>query len=409
MPYSSIEAKPIGYLCQIIDCEHKTAPYVEKSEFLVVRTSNVRNGQLVMDDMKFTTEAGYREWTERAVPEYGDVLFTREAPAGETCLVPQNTNVCMGQRMVLLRPRRKVADPFFLSQILATEKCKFSIKRLSIGSTVSRINISDIKSLRVAAPPLPEQKKIAQILSTWDQAITATERLLENSQQRKRALMQQLLTGKKRLPGFEGEWETIELGSLGSTYSGLSGKTKEDFGAGEPFVTYMSVFSDGALRVDRFDRVRLSDSEFQNKVQYGDILFTTSSETPEEVGMTSVLLEKIPYDIYLNSFCFGFRLYSFEKLVPEYARYLFRGEEMRRRIAALAQGATRYNLSKKQLVKLDVLLPGNFEQAAISKVLAASDMEVSAIKYRLRCLRDEKKALMQQLLTGKKRVQVEAA
>jgi Restriction endonuclease S subunits len=159
MPYSSVEAKPIGHLCQIIDCEHKTAPYVEKSEFLVVRTSNVRDGQLVMDEMKFTTEAGYHEWTQRAIPEHGDVLFTREAPAGETCLVPQNTKVCMGQRMVLLRPLRDVADPFFLSQILATERCKFEIKRLSIGSTVSRINISDIKSLRVAAPPLPEQKR----------------------------------------------------------------------------------------------------------------------------------------------------------------------------------------------------------------------------------------------------------
>ena len=84
MPYSEVEEKPIHELCRIIDCEHKTAPYVDESEFLVVRTSNVRNGQLVMDDMKYTTQAGYKEWTQRGAPEFGDVLFTREAPAGET-------------------------------------------------------------------------------------------------------------------------------------------------------------------------------------------------------------------------------------------------------------------------------------------------------------------------------------
>uniref|UniRef100_UPI0025B69C38 restriction endonuclease subunit S n=1 Tax=Aeromonas caviae TaxID=648 RepID=UPI0025B69C38 len=178
MPYSDIEAKAIQELCKVIDCEHKTAPYVEHSEFLVVRTSNVRNGQLVMDDMKYTTQAGYNEWTQRSVPEYGDVLFTREAPAGESCLVPTGKKVCMGQRMVMLRPNKKKVDPVYLSLILATEKCKSNISRLSIGSTVSRINIADIKKLRVATPPLPEQRKIAQILPTWVKAISTTEQLL---------------------------------------------------------------------------------------------------------------------------------------------------------------------------------------------------------------------------------------
>ena len=187
MPYSAIEAKHIHELCKVIDCEHKTAPYVDQAEFLVVRTSNVRNGQLIMEDMKYTTQAGYEEWTQRAVPKYGDVLFTREAPAGESCLVPDDKKICMGQRMVLLRPNQKKVDPLFLSLILATEKCKFDILRLSIGSTVSRINIADIKNLKIASPPLPEQKKIAEILSTWDQAILATERLLANNQQQKKA------------------------------------------------------------------------------------------------------------------------------------------------------------------------------------------------------------------------------
>ncbi|OQK49320.1 restriction modification system DNA specificity subunit, partial [Vibrio vulnificus] len=220
MPYSSLEAKDISQLCTVVDCEHKTAPYVEKSDYLVVRTSNVRNGQLLMADMKYTTVDGYNEWTQRAIPEYGDVLFTREAPAGESCLVPKDKKVCMGQRMVMLRPKKDVTDPVFLSLILNTERTKADISRLSIGSTVSRINIADIKKLKVSSPPLPEQRKIAKILSTWDKAITATEKLIETSKQQKKALMQQLLTGKKRLVNpetgkvFEGEWKKVELGEL---------------------------------------------------------------------------------------------------------------------------------------------------------------------------------------------------
>src|SRR5699024_322919 len=187
MPYSLLEAKPIEELCKVVDCEHKTAPYVDESDYLVVRTSNVRDGQLVMESMKYTTLEGYNEWTSRAVPEYGDVLFTREAPAGESCLVPSDTKVCMGQRMVMLRPHKSEVDPVFLSMILNTERTKNDIYRLSIGSTVSRINIADIRKLKVASPPLPEQQKIAKILSTWDKAISTTERLIENSTQQKKA------------------------------------------------------------------------------------------------------------------------------------------------------------------------------------------------------------------------------
>jgi type I restriction enzyme S subunit len=77
---------PINQLCKVIDCEHKTAPYVELSEYLVIRTNNVRNGILVLDGIKYTTKEGFIEWTQREIPKYGDVLFTREAPAGETCL-----------------------------------------------------------------------------------------------------------------------------------------------------------------------------------------------------------------------------------------------------------------------------------------------------------------------------------
>jgi len=206
--------KLVSELCRIIDCEHKTAPYVEHSDYYVVRTSNVRNGTLVYEDIKYTTEEGFEEWTQRAIPEFGDVLFTREAPAGETCLVPENTKICMGQRMVLLRPIRDKVNPIYLSLYLASDRCKYDIYRLSIGSTVLRINIADIKKLSILYPSLTEQTKIAQILSIWDRAIETTEKLIANSKAQKKALMQQLLTGKKRLPGFNKQWEEFQLNDI---------------------------------------------------------------------------------------------------------------------------------------------------------------------------------------------------
>ena len=154
VPHTAFKDSPVGRIPEdwealplervvgaIIDCEHKTAPYVERSEYLVVRTSNVRNGQLVRDDMKFTTKVGFDEWTKRAVPLVGDILFTREAPAGESCMVPKNTKVCMGQRMVLLRPNLTKVHPPFLSLYLTSEHAKLKIYELSIGTTVTRINI----------------------------------------------------------------------------------------------------------------------------------------------------------------------------------------------------------------------------------------------------------------------------
>src|SRR4051812_37657765 len=117
-------------------------------------------------------------------------------------------------------------------------------------------------------------------------------------------------------------WTKIIFGKLGNTYSGLSGKSGEDFGSGKPFLTYMNVFSNGKINPSQIGFVEVKKSEKQNQVKIGDLLFTTSSETIAEVGMTSVLLDEMG-EVYLNSFCFGFRLHNFDLLLPEFVPFLF--------------------------------------------------------------------------------------
>lgn len=195
-------------------------------------------------------------------------------------------------------------------------------------------------------------------------------------------------------------WTKIKLGSIGKTYSGLSGKTKGDFGAGSPYIPYLRIFESGRIDTTRFDYVKIHRNEKQNKVEFGDLFFTTSSETIEEVGMTSVLLEKPREDTYLNSFCFGFRLNNFEILNPNYASYLFRSKKIRKTISLIGQGSTRYNLPKTILFeKLKIELPPLPTQRKIAKILNTADSIIEKTEAAIAKYRAIKQGMMQDLFT----------
>ena len=156
---------------------------------------------------------------------------------------------------------------------------------------------------------------------------------------------------------------------MGQTYTGLSGKTKDDFGHGQArFVTYMNVFSNPISNPEMTEPIEIDPK--QNEVEVGDVFFTTSSETPEEVGMSSILLEKRE-KTYLNSFCFGFR--PSEKIDSYYLAYMLRSESTRAKIILLAQGISRYNISKNKVMEIAVSLPSLDEQKMIGQYFSQLD------------------------------------
>lgn len=164
--------------------------------------------------------------------------------------------------------------------------------------------------------------------------------------------------------------EFKELGELGEFYGGLSGKSKDDFSGGNAkFITYMNIFSNIAVNTDTKDFVKIDEGEKQNKIEYGDVLFTGSSETPDECGMSSVLATKTDEPLYLNSFCFGFRFHDKNLFLPEFSKYLFRDEEIRKQIAKTASGVTRFNVSKRRFAKIKIPLPPLDIQKEIAKIL----------------------------------------
>ena len=335
-----------------------------------------------------------------------DIVFARTgATVGKTYLhnKKENGDLVFAGFLIRFRTNFDILLPYYLKLYTNTDKYWNWVSVFSMRSGQPGINSKEYSNLKIPLPPLPEQKKIADCLSTWDSAIEKQSALINALTDRKKALMQQLLTGKKRLPGFEEKWKEVKLGDLGKTYNGLTGKTKEDFGEGKPFITYMNIFTNPKIDISNFEYVKMGTNENQNKAIYGDIFFTVSSETPDEVGMASVLLDKVN-DLYLNSFCFGFRLNNFKSLLPEFSSYLFRNELFRKEVHKLAQGSTRFNLSKLELMKIEIKLPSLEEQTAIAEILATADRELQLQKEKLAQLQTQKKGLMQVLLTGKKRL-----
>ena len=153
-------------------------------------------------------------------------------------------------------------------------------------------------------------------------------------------------------------------------YGGLSGKSKSDFTDGNAkFVTYMNVYSNIAIDTNINDMVKIAEGEKQNKIEYGDVVFSGSSETPEDCGMSSVMTTQPSENLYLNSFCFGFRIYDKTLLLPDFMKFLFRSENTRKQIVKTASGVTRFNGSKKRFGKVVIPIPPMEEQQRIVAIL----------------------------------------
>lgn len=187
-------------LCRLIDCEHKTAPAAEGSDLRVVRTTGIRHGRLQFHGTYGTTPQAFTQWTRRGLPEAGDVLFTREAPAGEACVMPSGITLCMGQRTVLMKLRANRINAQFLVHSIYGGPPRTAITLASQGSTVGHFNMSDIGSLTVFLPPLPEQATIVESIERdtepLNTAIARTEREIALMQEYRTRLTADVVTGK---------------------------------------------------------------------------------------------------------------------------------------------------------------------------------------------------------------------
>ncbi|AKE82583.1 restriction endonuclease subunit S [Helicobacter pylori J99] len=278
-----------------------------------------------------------------------------------------------------------------------------AFENLAQGSTRYNLSKSGFNNVCLILPPLNEQIAIANILSDVDSEIISLKNKKRQFENVKKALSFELLSQRKRLKGFNQNWQKVRLGDIGITISGLAGKTKQDFINGNAkYITFLNVLNNVIIDTSILENVKIYPNEKQNSFKKYDLFFNTSSETPKEVGMCAVLLDDID-QVFLNSFCFGFRI--FDKAVDSlFLSYLINSEIGRKAFENLAQGSTRYNLSKSGFNNVCLILPPLNEQIAIANILSDVDSEIISLKNKKRQFENVKKALNHDLMSAKIRV-----
>ena len=225
---------------------------------------------------------------------------------------------------------------------------KMNLGQYSDQSAQPGLAVNKLLKLEVSLPHISEQKKIAKILSLLDKRIATQNKIIDK--------LQSLIKGlNNHLCQQHGNEIETSFADLGVSYSGLSGKTAADFGGGKPFITYLNVYSNNVIDETSYQYVRMGSNEKQSIVRYGDVLFTLSSETPEEVGIGSVYLGN--QEVYLNSFCFGVHITNTQKAFSPYLSYYISTAQFRKFIYPFAQGSTRFNLCKADFEKATIKLP----------------------------------------------------
>ena len=334
---------------------------------------------------------------------YGDILFqrsseTREEVGTANVYLDREHTATFGGFVIR---GRKIGNynPVFLNELLKTGSARDSITSKSGGSTRFNVGQEILSSIKLLFPEINEQTKIADFLSICDERIEQSSKIIQKLESLILQFIEKTLNQQIR---FENQdhfpsWTTHKLGDIGETYNGLTNKTKEDFGIGKPYIQYKQIFDQSKIDISRCGLVDVVSSENQNRVRKGDVFFTTSSETPEEIGMASVLLDDIE-EMYLNSFCFGYRLNSTDILSPYFARFLFRSKNFRTEIIKLAQGSTRYNMSKIEMMKIEVHLPCLTEQILIADFLTSIEDKIVTEKQILDQYKNQKAYLLQNMV-----------
>lgn len=401
----------LNEICEIITSPVDKKSYKEETPVLLCNYTDVYYNEFITKDINFMKATASDNEIKRYSLYKGDVVITKDSETPDdigisTYIAEDIENLVCGYHLAILRPNTKYVNGLYLAYYLKLQQVLHIFGRFANGITRYSLINATYKAVPVLLPPLEEQKKIAEILSLWDKAIEQTKELIAYKEKQKKGLMQALLTGKKRLNGFTDKWKIYKLGEIAYTYGGLTNKTKNDFATkGSRYISYLDIYQNYYLNKPTNNYVTITDNEIQTELKHGDILFTLSSETPEEVGISCVILFEPKEKIYLNSFSFCLRLKETNILHPLFSAYIFRAEHLRQSINKLAQGATRYNLSKKNFLKLNINIPISLdEQKAIADILSSADKEIELLNKQLELYTEQKKGLMQNLLTGKVRV-----
>jgi type I restriction enzyme S subunit len=361
--------------------------------------------QKIHGAQEYITVEGLKESASNIVPA-GTVIIATRMAVGKAVISTCDVAINQDLKAILAG---KHTDSVYLHYWMLNNSRK--IERMGNGSTVKGVQVSDIKSLYIAIPQsIKEQQKIAQILSTWDKAIEKLEALIAAKQKRKKALMQQLLTGKKRFAGFEGKWKKVRLSDLGKCIRGVSYKPNQILNSEtEESIRLLrsTNIQNGNLNNNGLVIIPSSLVKKSQLLEHGDLVLCMANGSKALVGKSAPFRtnEKI-YTV--GAFCAIFR--PAKNSNKDLIKFLFESETYSRELKILLSGSSINNLKGSDVEAIKMFLPDdNKEQQKIASVLSAADKEIETHQKQLNTLKQQKKGLMQQLLTGQKRVKLEKA
>ncbi|MDI0784655.1 restriction endonuclease subunit S [Escherichia coli] len=345
----------------------------------------------------------------------GDLVMSMTGTMGKrdygfTVEIPSNTQCSLlNQRVLKIVPKNNASSGYILN-LLRSELILSVLYSFPGGTKQANLSAKQLQELPVLIPPELEQKKIAQILSTWDKAISVTEKLLTNSQQQKKALMQQLLTGKKRLLDENGTRfsETWKLYALSKLFQRVTTKNN---GKSNNVVTISG--QHGLIKQEDFFKKTVASDTLDGYflLKKGQFAYNKSYSNGYPMGAIK-RLNRYPEGV-VTTLYICFELTTPKKSCGDYWEHYFESGLLNNSLSQIAHEGGRahglLNVKPSDFFSLKVAAPGFEEQQKIASVLSAADTEISTLEKKLACLKDEKKALMQQLLTGKRRVKVDEA
>ena len=316
------------------------------------------------------------------IPASGE---TAEDIATARC-VPYD-NILLGGDLNIIRLKNQDGR-FFSYQLNGVRK--YDIATVAQGVSVVHLHAGDLKGISVKYPSnMAEQRKIAEMISIIDDRIETQSKIIEELKTLRSGLSESLYYDCD-------SFQEMSFNDVGECYSGLSGKSSEDFGSGYPFVPYTNIFANDVIDENQFEYVQIREDESQNTVHYGDLLMTLSSETPEEVGIGSVYLGSESH-LYLNSFAFGIHITRTDLVYPPYLSWLVSTKSFRKFILPFAQGSTRYNLQKTDFMKAKYRFPTLERQKTIYKLLSSYSSKIANEEKILDLYQFQKQGLLEQM------------
>lgn len=388
------EVKRLGEVCsKITDGTHGT-PQKQDVGVPYLTAIHVKDGAIDYDNCYFLTQEDHNEIYQRCNPEYGDVLMVNiGAGLGSVAMNKVKYEFSL-KNVALLKPNKEILTGYFLESYLLASKRK-NIHRLLNGGAQPFFGLNDIARIRILLPSLIEQNRLESIISLWDTAIKKQSELIEKLKLRKRALMQQLLTGKKRLPGFNDEWKHVSIKTFAKEVS------NRNVGGANHIVLSCTKYDGLVPSLEYFGKqIYSNDLSSYKIIPQGHFAYATNHIEEGSIGYQS------NYENGLISPMYTVFVTNKEKVNDTFLYSVLKSHHLIYLYKSMMEGSInrRGGLRWDSFSTIKIDLPSLEEQNVIASVLVKADEEIELAKEKLSNLQAQKRGLMQQLLTGKKRV-----